>query len=260
MLHYRSYENIITIFFLAYLCPTLWANEPLLLQTVTSNNLLLNLIYINLKNPRLNIIPITPLPGESLFKAAQRVSADAAINGAYFMGARDYRPIGDILVDKKTKNSGRLGTAIGINSKNEIEFFLNRIKHKEKLETRYVNVLTAGPRLITTGDVTIAAREEGFSDPRLFQKKRRSALGLIDQEYLILVSTSTPCYFEELAQALQTLGITQAMNLDGGSSTGLFYKDTMIVKPQTSSASTFLAVFVNNSFWWERWKAFIYAN
>ena len=76
----------------------------------------------------------------------------------------------------------------------------------------------------------------------------------------LLFITSSPCYFEDLAQALLELDVTEAMNLDGGSSSAMAANGQLITAPLTSGASTMLAVYTRKTPWWTRAYAMVWAD
>ncbi|MDJ1183304.1 phosphodiester glycosidase family protein [Roseofilum casamattae] len=95
------------------------------------------------------------------------------------------------------------------------------------LENRYPFALGAGPLLVKQGRVVLNAEAEGFSPAFIRQKASRSAIGLNPQGRLIIAAVHDRAYgkgpsLSEIAQIMQRLGAVEALNLDGGSSTGLY--------------------------------------
>lgn len=100
----------------------------------------------------------------------------------------------------------------------------------------------AGPRLLTDGQVRVDAAGEGFADPKvLTDRGQRSAIGILPNGNALLVTVAGPTC-AELAQIMKQLGAVQAMNLDGGASSGLYVKGQMITHPgrDLSNALLFL--------------------
>ena len=231
---------------------------PIKLQTRTINSIKLNIIYINLNNPKLSIQPAVAKPNESIDDMLERLKPSAAINGTYFHDYIDYKPITDIMVNKKLIYFGGIGTSMGISLSNKIEFIpTKRYKHSE-LEQQKLHVLTAGPQLIINKKIKLDPMKEGFQDKRLLKKRIRSAIGTIKHKYAVLVTSKTPCTLQEFAKALKDIGLTNAINLDGGSSTFLMYDDKMIQKSKIKHASSMIIVRTSNDYWWKQWRSFIY--
>lgn len=94
--------------------------------------------------------------------------------------------------------------------------------------------LGAGPKLVSAGKVTYSAesaKEEGFTEARILSmSSTRSGLALTKDGSLLMV-TCPAATMAEFAQALHALGAVEAMNLDGGASSGLVYAGGYLTKP-----------------------------
>lgn len=96
---------------------------------------------------------------------------------------------------------------------------------------RVIEAVGAGPRLVTQGVVTVDPVQEGFQDPKILtQRGLRSAIGIRRDGVLMLVSVPGST-IRELAEILRALGAHDAMNLDGGASSGLYANGTLLVQP-----------------------------
>ncbi|MDI6793961.1 MAG: phosphodiester glycosidase family protein [bacterium] len=100
-----------------------------------------------------------------------------------------------------------------------------------------VQAISGGPRLVKNGRVYITSGQEMIrGDIRLFRAPR-SAIGVTSDHKLLLVGVdgrqkkSVGMTLYELASFLVELGAENAMNLDGGGSTTLFYNDLVINSP-----------------------------
>lgn len=97
----------------------------------------------------------------------------------------------------------------------------SRIKHS----------VGAGPILLSAGRVVVNPRAEGFTDPKILTNSgARSAIGKTAGNVLMLVTVNRATV-GELAQVMQKLGAVEAMNLDGGASSGLYFKGSYLTKP-----------------------------
>lgn len=93
---------------------------------------------------------------------------------------------------------------------------------------RFANGLAAGPLLVQAGDVKV--------DPKNLTRHPRSALGVNatgDRLWLVTIDGRQKGYsegasFAETALILQALGAANAINLDGGGSTALVYRDPVL--------------------------------
>jgi len=91
--------------------------------------------------------------------------------------------------------------------------------------------LSAGPRLITNGKITVNPEAENYTIPKITEySMARSALGLTKDNKFLMVTVSS-AKIEDLATIMQKLGAYNAMNIDGGASSGLYYKGKLLTTP-----------------------------
>lgn len=107
--------------------------------------------------------------------------------------------------------------------------------------------LGVGPKLVTGGEIsfsTESAKAEGFTEAKILSSSYgRSALGITAAGELLLVTTGAVTV-AELAQLMQSLGAVEAMNMDGGASSGLVYQGKYITEPGRPISNALL-IFVN---------------
>jgi exopolysaccharide biosynthesis protein len=68
----------------------------------------------------------------------------------------------------------------------------------------------------------------------LASSARRTAIGITGDRVMILLNAMEPLTLAELAQVMLSLGCTDAVNLDGGASTSLYYKGIVVNEPRGS--------------------------
>lgn len=94
-----------------------------------------------------------------------------------------------------------------------------------------VTAVGAGPRLLTNGRITVNPQGEGFTQEKIVSLAfNRSAIGVKADGTILLVTTPS-IKIEQLAKVMQALGAKDAMNLDGGASSGLLSKGQYLTKP-----------------------------
>ncbi len=104
------------------------------------------------------------------------------------------------------------------------------------------DAIGAGPRLLTDGRVGVDAAGEGFADPKvLTDRGQRSAIGILPNGNAMLVTVAGPTC-NELAEIMKQLGAVQALNLDGGASSGLYVNGQMITHPGRDLSNALLFV------------------
>jgi exopolysaccharide biosynthesis protein len=88
----------------------------------------------------------------------------------------------------------------------------------------------AGPALIIDGQINIDYIGEQFAEKKITEMSHaRSAIGYKENGDLVLITTTAT--MDELANIMEDLGCYEAMNLDGGASSGLFYQGDYIREP-----------------------------
>jgi hypothetical protein len=90
-----------------------------------------------------------------------------------------------------------------------------------------------GPVLVRSGSIVANAKAEGFSDAFATQAAPRSAIGFTPDGKLALVAVhfspgDRGPTLQETAQIMLQLGLTNALNLDGGTSTSLYLGGTLV--------------------------------
>jgi hypothetical protein len=104
------------------------------------------------------------------------------------------------------------------------------------------HALGAGPYLVRDGRIVLHQRGEGFDlDSGIFGEASRSAVGLSRSGRLVLVTVdgirgfSGGLKLRELAKLLKSIGIRDAINLDGGGSSIMVYGERILNRPSSGS-------------------------
>lgn len=89
----------------------------------------------------------------------------------------------------------------------------------------------AGPSLIKNGQITANGTQEGFFEDKINTNRgQRSFIGIRPDKVMVMGTVSNVS-ITELAEIAQKLGLHQAMNLDGGASSGLLYRGKYLTSP-----------------------------
>lgn len=108
---------------------------------------------------------------------------------------------------------------------------------EELLDKGALQVLSFGPGLIIDGDISVDASDEVG---KAMASNPRTAIGYLgDNHYVLVVADGRTDESEglsllELAELMQSLGATQAYNLDGGGSSTMYYDGEVINNPTTN--------------------------
>ncbi|MNN11689.1 hypothetical protein D3C81_1246560 [compost metagenome] len=173
---------------------------------------------------------------EDLSSIAKRNKAIVAINGTFFDAytKEDYKaPYGYIVSKGEIKKTSPADNrTIFTYDKNLLTALIAGQDFKEKYEQGFIEGgLQAGPRLLVNGKVSLDVKNEGFRDPKILTGGgARSALGITQDHKLILLTTGGAT-IPQLAEIMKQAGAYQAMNLDGGASSGLYYNGKYLTTP-----------------------------
>jgi len=192
-----------------------------------------NVITVNLNDPRVKVTPAVarsfPRGAESFSGMVALSRPTAAINGTYFC-VRTLRPVGDIVIDGEQVYFGGFGTVLAITVDNQARM-LDVPRHRHQDWSAYETVMAAGPRLVRDRKLSLDPVAEGYRDPGVYAAARRSAIGITSTGKLRLVTVARPISLRQLARIMLGLDCVQAMALDGGSSSGLYYRGRILQRP-----------------------------
>ncbi|PYI54360.1 stalk domain-containing protein [Paenibacillus flagellatus] len=123
--------------------------------------------------------------------------------------------------------------------------------------SRVLAAVGAGPKLVGGGAVDVDFARDGFDDPKLTTASgARSFIG-IDGSGRLAMGTTPSATIAELAQVAVSLGLVEAMNLDGGASSALYADGAVVTRPGRPLSNAFVVkrhdnpqvqVVVNGSF------------
>jgi len=167
---------------------------------------------------------------ESIWELLARSQPTAAVTGTYF-STTSKLPVGDIVIEGERVHFGGVGTALCITYDNQVRFIRQKL-HRQRDWSNYRLVLGAGPRLLQRGKVVLYPPGEGFRDKRVYARGKRVAVGVTKHNKLLLVVVEQPITLRQLAWVLRALGATDAIALDGGGSTCLYYRREVKVLPK----------------------------
>lgn len=167
-------------------------------------------------------------PFESFRSFIDRYQPRAAINGTYFHLGNG-QPTGTLVRFDTYLYQGRCGTAICFDENGKVGFRFPDGTPQGFSGIRHA--ICTGPTLVKDAVLYLHAREEGFTDPAVLGKARRSAIGQRGSNGLVFVTVHTPITLNKLANIMLKLGCRHAANLDGGSSSGLYSNGMYVTRP-----------------------------
>jgi exopolysaccharide biosynthesis protein len=207
---------------------------------ITSNRERLPILYLNSGYVKAGIsrytiewgASYTPLTNNEILVVVQNNRVTNAFSG----GAAGQTPIpippnGYVLAIRsqpETANSLAVGTTLRIESRTTPADF-----------SRYSQILGAGPLLLQNRQIVLDAKAETFQDSFIRESAIRTAIGTTPSGTIVIAAVHNRAgglgpTLTEIAQIMQQMGVVNALNLDGGSSTSLYLGGQLINR----SAST----------------------
>jgi exopolysaccharide biosynthesis protein len=95
---------------------------------------------------------------------------------------------------------------------------------------------------VWNGKVSLNPASEGFKGKVHYTRRIRTAIAVTKSNKLIFAISRRPMYLRDMAKQLLNYGCTTAYGIDGGSSSGLFYKGKFIVGPGRSIVNCIVVV------------------
>ena len=166
---------------------------------------------------------------EPFGRMIDRANPNVAVTGTFF-SLDNLKPVGDIVIDVSLVHFGGMGTALCITPDNKAHMVtVTWGRHHDW--SPYDFVCACGPRLLSAGNIVLDPHAERFRDRDMLAPNSRIAVGITPTNKLVIVMTHEPIYLGRLAKVMKDLGTSEAMNLDAGTSTGLFYNGTTLAWP-----------------------------
>ena len=163
-----------------------------------------------------------------------------AINGDFYGSRTEGYVIRNGVLYRDTAGNNREGLAI-MEDGSFLTYLESEIGAQELLSQGAVQAFSFGPALLQDGAIAVTENEEvgkaKASNPR-------TALGVVDDlHYVFVVSdgrtdASEGLSLYQLAQVMESIGVQDAYNLDGGGSSTMVFQGEVINNPTTSGKNT----------------------
>ena len=181
--------------------------------------------------------------GRNITDTTSNIASDnnaiLAINGDYY-GARQSGYV--IRNGSLYRNSSGNRDALAIMKNGEFEFVSEGETSAETLlQNGALQVFSFGPVLLEDGSISVSENDEvGMA----MASNPRTAIGYLGKNHYVFVvsdgrtSESAGLSLYELAEFMQSLGVVDAYNLDGGGSSTMVFKGEVINTPTTNGHSS----------------------
>jgi uncharacterized protein YigE (DUF2233 family) len=176
-------------------------------------------LCFNDKNHTLRVID-SPSPGNAtLANTLNNAKVVAGVNGGYFH--KDYRPVGLMISDGKTINGFEkaklLSGLVGVKADGHVSIF--RSGEYDSGKSQLFQALQCGPMLVEDDQLVSGLNDERIARRTVVAKGTRGETALI---YISSVTLADAARILALPSILDTWKPETAINLDGGSSSGMW--------------------------------------
>ncbi len=219
-------------------------------RSINVQGVLLHTITVDLSDPAVSVDVGLASGGisrnQSFSSIVNRDNCVAAITGTYF-DTRTLIPVGTIVKDGKRVVTSAIGSVFLLRkSENYVYAFngdtLMLKRHMQAtIETGTKGIaanldgavcaLRGGPLLLKSGQIVLDYNREGFRDPGLFGARTRMIVAKDSANRLMLISVQTPVTFEKSARIMQKIGCIDAICMDGGTSSAMYFNGRYIRYP-----------------------------
>lgn len=178
--------------------------------------------------------------GKNVTEATSDIAGDnnaiLAINGDNYGSQESGYVIRNGVLYRSTAKKGQEDLVIYSDGSFEI-ISEDEVSAEELMEKGAVQVLSFGPGLVEDGSITV---DENDEVGKAMASNPRTAIGIIDELHYVFVvsdgrtSESTGLSLYQLAEFMQSLGVSMAYNLDGGGSSTMYFNGEVINNPTTT--------------------------
>jgi exopolysaccharide biosynthesis protein len=174
----------------------------------------------------------------SVWSLISQQQPTAAITGTFFSPGSGH-PVADLLVDGRLVANGSRGSGIAVDWTGGVRIFDANYQHRMEWAD-YQWGLRGAIRVVHAGKVQPNPQAQHFTDRRLWGKAARTGVGLTENGKLVLVATTGQVTLSELGRAMVARGVRDGLSLDGGSSTCLYYRGSLVVPPGRKLSNLFV--------------------
>lgn len=175
---------------------------------------------------------------ESIWELVRKDTPVVAITGTFFNTSSAY-PVGDIVVEGKQTAEGHRGSVLAVDWFGEVKIFDSPFQRMIDWSD-YRFALRGTVRLIRDGVFAANPKAQKFRDPRVWSRAQRCAVGTTKDGRLMIFATQNAVTLGEIGKAMLTVGVNNAVNLDGGASACLLYRGSLKVTPGRKLSNLFV--------------------
>ncbi|NOU97103.1 hypothetical protein GC093_28335 [Paenibacillus sp. LMG 31456] len=134
-----------------------------------------------------------------------------------------------LYIGHSSNNDNHLLPNIHVGDQVEVEALVadSNSKSTESVAEAWESAIGVGPKLVTNGQVDVDFERDGFDDPKITGAANTRSFVGVNGDGRLVMGTLSSATAVDMAQALVELGLVEAMNMDGGSSSALYADGSM---------------------------------
>ncbi|MBX3108094.1 MAG: phosphodiester glycosidase family protein [Fimbriimonadaceae bacterium] len=153
----------------------------------------------------------------------------AAITGTFFAWENG-KPVADVVVDGTQVATGYRGSILAVDWFGK-PHILDTPTRKPFDYHAYRYAVRGGVRVLQSGVVANNPRSQGFTDSSIWGSAARTAVGITATGKLMFVATRSSVTLSALGKAMKSQGAVDALAMDGGGSTMLYFDGDLKISP-----------------------------
>jgi exopolysaccharide biosynthesis protein len=162
----------------------------------------------------------------------------AAITGTFF-AYESQQPVADIVINGEQKATGYRGSILAIDWYGKVSI-QNAVTRKPFDYLAYRYAMRGGVRIVDKGEVNPNPRAQGFTDPAIWGSAARTGVGITKAGKIILIATKNSVSLSTFGKAFKSQGAIDAVSLDGGGSTMLYFNGDLKISTSRGLCNLFL--------------------
>ncbi|WP_054025294.1 phosphodiester glycosidase family protein [Bacillus sp. FJAT-28004] len=130
-----------------------------------------------------------------------------------------------------TGSEEKLSSRFQVGTKVDYKIEMTNLSNAPVAWSRVHTAIGAGPRLVKDGKPAVNPAGEGFSSSKILTDAAGRSGILVKKDGTVVIATVSKATIKQWSQIMIQLGAEQAMNLDGGASSGLYAQGKLINTP-----------------------------
>lgn len=213
-------------------------SRPVAYESFKAGKAYFHSILVDIHSPMVSAETVHSPKLTSVWNLVKPSTPVAGITGTFFAPSCG-RPVADVLVDGNLVAKGERGSVLAVDWVGNVKIFDARFRQKLNYQP-YRFALRGAVRLVTNGAVMPNPKAQKFRDKRIWGRAARTAVGITKAGKVLLVATKSAVTLSELGKAMRQRGVMNAISLDGGSSTCLYYRGSFVLKPGRKLSNLFV--------------------